>query len=274
MTDNTDKIDYTKYTGFTPDQLKQAMQNYQRIGKYGRQKKEAEETPERKAHVQAKYKELRAKLNYTPKPKPKPLYTPKPFNLMDFQEAINSLWFDFLKRNCKGYVVDDSNKGLIEQLVRYIIRDDKCRFDLDKGICLLGDLGTGKTYLMEQLSKFSQHHKLVTAFKYVTEEEIRIDMKATKGESFTKYTCNQWCFDDLGTKPNLKIYGDDYHLLNDLIHSRYKKWDKNRIITHVTANFTTEELNVDTTNFDARAISRLNQMCNVYYLTGESKRKL
>ena len=80
------------------------------------------------------------------------------------------------------------------------------------------------------------------------------------------------CYDDIGTNPKMKIYGEDIHLVNDIIKVRYNKWNVNRLPSHFTSNITKEELKADNTKYDLRSTDRLKQMCNVYFMKGNSRR--
>ena len=257
---------------YTKEQLQQIQESYRLIGTSARKKINENMSEEEQERIAYNLRLAAAKAKY-PKPKPKPkVFKPKPYQLLDYTEAKKIFWFKYL--NPEGdFKIDNENKTIVQELVKWSIRDKSCKFDLEKGIFLAGDVGCGKTRLMKALSEFTKGENLCTAFDYITEEEMRRQIKETAGAAFYgKLICGQMCYDDIGTNPKLKIYGEDIHLVNDIIKVRYNKWNGNRLPSHFTSNITKEELRSDNTKYDLRSTDRLKQMCNVYFMKGNSRR--
>ena len=159
-----------------------------------------------------------------------------------------------------GFVVDEHNKDLINQLYYYLIASEQFKGDLVKGILLLGAIGNGKTVIMESFIDVfnSTSNKIITTVH--AKDLSRIIIDNTVG-----YLNKRPLFiDDIGKEQeSIKNYGTTVHPFEDTINERYKNFG----LTFGTANYTLDDL-----PYDRHTIDRMKQMFNVIILPGKSRR--
>jgi|GEM_PF-553776 len=193
------------------------------------------------------------------------------------------------------FVVDDSNKTIIEQLY-YWITGDEANFDgqIGKGILLIGTYGSGKTLLMNALAgclnKFS-YWSSAEAAKKSDRGRYLIDKQECENASFSvhkmeardisltigtrdtaqgpvpkcKYETGSPLFvDDIG-KERLqhKDYGNVSYPWEELVVYRYTK----NLFTMGTSNFKLEDM-----PYSGHCKDRMKQMFNFIVLPGKSRR--
>lgn len=146
-------------------------------------------------------------------------------------------------------------------LAHWLAREPMEGVDLNKGILMVGNVGTGKTLLFRA---------------------VRDAMRASYGAQFGIRTCSEmvrsfadegyegiedWilgphvCFDDLGAEQMAQHFGNKTDLMAEVIEARYDRLSQGRKCwTHFSTNLGTDQIE---TRYGARAASRLRQMCNL-----------
>ena len=97
--------------------------------------------------------------------------------------------------------------------------------------------------------------------------------KAFRNETDIESKINQKMFgiDDLGEEHDkVKVYGTDINVGIELLSSRYNLMMKNGSLTFVTTNLTRKML---LNKYGARIDSRIDEMFNVFTMTGKDMRK-
>lgn len=182
--------------------------------------------------------------------------------------------------------IDMDNESVIWKLCLYFANDKRFEFEdegmsLNKGICLFGGVGVGKTTLME---KFFKNQKQSFVIKMCREVE---DEFATEGDKILKsYAYSRpvainadpyghqiigYCFDDLGTEPPSKYYGKNVDVMAEVLLNRYDKrlpFEQ----THITTNLSTDEI---FNRYGSRVSDRMQEMFNTitFNSTCKSRRK-
>ena len=161
-----------------------------------------------------------------------------------------------------------------------VISDLLCYFtgngvlDLDKGIYLYGAYGSGKTALMASIRRYLADYFPFNSngFLSVSLEKIIEDYKSEG--NIAKYSCGindnpiNLCIDEFGKEMNEKIYGTSADsVIKSMFMVRYELFGRGKL-THVTSNFSPEELNVEPILKD-----RMTEMFNFIELKGESFRR-
>jgi DNA replication protein DnaC len=183
----------------------------------------------------------------------------------------------------KKVVVDDENINQVRELCFYFAGDARFNGNLEKGLLLMGKLGTGKTLLLSlfqhnQIARFSVVKCRTVENAWINEskeQDIKVlDYYSTNrplpaNENKFGHTTAGWCFDDLGSesKPS-KRFGEEKNVLEEVLLNRYD----NRLpfnTTHITTNLNTTEIEKV---YGSRVRERLREMCNVITFTGESRR--
>lgn len=153
-----------------------------------------------------------------------------------------------------------------------------------KGILLIGNIGSGKTYLMlffaAALAQLQKSFSVVQT-TWITRDCIK-DAKEIDyygRNSFRKTPTGQCdftrpatiCFDDLGMEETeTKIYGNSLSIMTDILIDRHIMFTRHRMKTHATSNLGVDAL---AEKYSDRSASRFREMFNVVILEGTDRRK-
>jgi hypothetical protein len=160
-----------------------------------------------------------------------------------------------------NFIIDHTNKEVINQLYYYLSGSGQFKGDLVKGIIIMGDIGTGKTVIMDSfIDVFNEvSDKIITSIH--SKDVSRILLENEVG-----YLNKRPLFiDDIGKEQEaIKNYGTEVHPMEDLVNERYK----NFALTFATTNYKFADM-----SYSRHTIDRMKQMLNVLILTGKSRRK-
>lgn len=180
---------------------------------------------------------------------------------------------------CPGFKIDDSNRNTMNQLFLYMEgRSD--RLNANKGLLLRGDIGTGKSTIMQILNRYSHFTRGKTKGGYPV-GGFRIDSASYIANSYSMrgkdalelYTYNSGtprmiCFDELGREPMpAKYFGTELNVMQYIFQCRYEL--RHEALTHATTNKTISEIQ---RLYGAYIADRINEMFNVVELNGSSRR--
>ena len=185
------------------------------------------------------------------------------------------------------FVINDPIKVVIKAFSYYFNNDPefekmKPGWKLNKGICLWGNVGVGKTTLMNTLMDnpripFDMINCRVIVGNYLRDGYESIDIYR-RNNTYTYLDENQCrlttkfkgiCFDDFGVERDAVSYGDRVNLLEEIILDRYDNhipFDQ----THLTTNLTSDEIEK---RYGTRVRSRMREMFNLIELHGSDFRK-
>ena len=197
---------------------------------------------------------------------------------MPIDEAQQRFVFS-AKKIIPGFVIDSDNEEVIEGLIKYFNGQKSVingkELDLKKAICLSGNVGSGKTQIMEilKMCKFSNRLFGIKECRDMSElflndhyKGIRIFGKGAVSVDKKRHMM----FDDLGAENNINYYGNKVNVMADIITDRYKHFVNSDLKTHLTTNLTTQEIE---DNYGVRLLSRMNEMMNFVVLGGSSSSK-
>lgn len=184
---------------------------------------------------------------------------------LDYLKYSHTQILDYYKSK---YTIDDANKSVVENMCMYFT-EEKGKYDLNKGLMLIGGVGIGKTTLMEF---FRRNQK--ASYRLMSCREIESDF-SSEGEKSVAYCSYNvqiatnsnpfghqeigFCFDDLGTEANGKHFGKEKNVIAEIILNRYD----NRLpyhYTHLTTNLTAEEIR---SQYGTRVTDRMREMFNI-----------
>jgi len=199
------------------------------------------------------------------------------------QKSGFNLILDAIVENGK-FDFDDNNTLAVKKLFAYfngVVSDcEKLEMNLNKGILLVGPVGTGKTDLMESFQGYCSEVIQMNGFQMYTAAEIVDGVKVNGMEFMREFSENskdniqriKTCYvDDIASKnEKAKNYGNDANVIEDFISIRYNIFKRYRKLTHFSTNIYPIDLKK---LYDARIIDRLIEMCNILELTGPSRRK-
>ena len=187
---------------------------------------------------------------------------------MDSEE----IYHDFIKRlriyvYPEDLILNDEIKNTIGQLVLWYSNDKRFKGDINKGIILRGNCGTGKTMILETLLdiiEFGDNKKPILIHvrdlqnHYISNNHERID---TLKNRFLIL------IDDVGVEnPDIKNFGTILEPFNDLFDYRYR----NRLDTIISTNLTPEKIK---DIYGDRILDRFKESFNEYVFDFKSLRK-
>lgn len=193
------------------------------------------------------------------------------------------------KRQYPNFVLDQYSEPNFSLLCMYFSGSEKmleAGYSLNKGLCLMGGVGVGKTTLMRMFVS-----NQVQSFLIRSSRELANDFAKHGYAEIEKYygtlTCENFffdpynfnghkelgiCFDDLGSENTTKNYGNETSVVSEIILSRYDKLNMNRNMTHITTNLLPDEIEK---KYGTRVMDRIKEMfnCVVYPGNTPSRRK-
>lgn len=176
--------------------------------------------------------------------------------------------------------VDEYNIEIITQLCAYFTNDSSFKGSFEKGILLMGNVGQGKSQLMQLFCANQKQSYVMRSCKEITDGYFRLEnneqdtyMKRyhhaiPAGESrYFGQSILGYCFDDLGTDEEKKHYGNAINVMNEIILSRYNRLHELKMMTHMTTNLGGTEIERD---YGTRTRSRMKEMFNVLKFSKEA----
>ncbi len=141
-----------------------------------------------------------------------------------------------------------------------------------KGLMLYGNVGSGKTVMLELFSR-----NVVQSYKVFSCEQIEEEYRRGKGvdgtlERYSQMLHNEYrlpyynqqllgiCFDDFGSEKTANSYGDVRELMYNILMARYRSESCKGPRTHLTSNLTLELI---AERYNERMIDRMKQMFNL-----------
>ncbi len=204
----------------------------------------------------------------------KPLYTlENNIRIYDFKACLHYLQAKGKYKYGDEFSLRKEDYTLIRKMLCYAIRDEeacqKYEIDFNKGILLLGPVGSGKTSLMTLIRDF-----FPTSFRPILKSTRQVSYEFIKEgyEIIDQYGKSDkvFCFDDLGVESSLKHYGNECNTMGEILLSRYDQFIQFGTITHVTTNLNSVELEK---MYGVRVRSRLREMFNLITFPKETQDK-
>lgn len=189
------------------------------------------------------------------------------------------------------FVLDPNNRKVFELLSLYFTNNPDFestskRWSLQKGIMLLGPVGSGKSFTMRLFNVIAGqiHFK---AFRMESADFISDAFEIEGKQGISKYTHRSFfshhsgnsldpekpihlLIDDMGTEPRVSNhFGNQTSVIADVTKARYDYLHLG-MLTHATTNLDWEDLR---DVYGERVFSRFHEMFNVIILDGQDRRK-
>ena len=164
------------------------------------------------------------------------------------------------------FVIDHTNKHIIDGLFWWFFNDPRSCYDLNKGILLKGDKGTGKTTMVKAFRQFliemNQGFAMTTA--------IKLSLEYAKTGDIDQWTTYKMvCIDEIGREGMGKHYGNELNVIGYILHERYALWKTNKYITIATTNKDADEIE---DMYGEVIRDRVKEMFNHIAMVGDSRR--
>lgn len=151
------------------------------------------------------------------------------------------------------FKVDDIDRPVVLKLLAYFLRDEPVAkdegIDLDKGVLLTGRIGCGKTSLISLMRSLCAEAYRPTI---ISCRDISFEFGRIGFDLIGRYSRNAFfpysniprvhCFDDLGLETNINFWGNNCNVMAEILLSRYDMLITNKMLTHVTTNLNSQEL--------------------------------
>lgn len=188
----------------------------------------------------------------------------------------------------RAFVIDDNNREVLRFLLYYF---NDCPlaeevfpgrgYKLHKHILLQGNVGTGKTLLMEIFSEYLRYTGNPNFFYNLSVTQMinyytlhnNLDRYTFNEEENKGFQCKpvNICLNDIGVQTTT-FYGMDTKVLTDeFLHARNEIWSQFHLKAHVTTNLSIEQLKEKYNDGFGRLIDRF-KTYNVIPLGGNSRR--
>lgn len=152
-----------------------------------------------------------------------------------------------------AFQIEDIDRPVVIKLLAYFLQDQAVAIaegiDLHKGILLTGKIGCGKTSLinlMRPLSAESYRPHMTSC------REISFEFSKIGYDVISRYSRNAFfpytdvprihCFDDLGLEQTVNYWGNNCNVMGEILLSRYDLFIIHKMLTHVTTNLNSQEL--------------------------------
>lgn len=204
--------------------------------------------------------------------------TASPFDYHFMLQKVSAVGKDMFGRD---FTIEDGDKPVITRLLSYFLKDENVaaaeHIDLHKGLMVMGPVGCGKTSLMKVMSNYCAS-KDRPVFRSCNQVIIDFNSKGydsieqyTKG-SFVYYSAapRVYCFDDLGLEGTGYYYGCNANVMAEILLSRYNYFISRHMVTHVTTNLNSDELE---SIYGNRICSRMREMFNLVAFSNRSTDK-
>jgi len=177
------------------------------------------------------------------------------------------------------FVIDEFNKIAFKELLLYFTGNEEFSGDLNKGILLIGEIGTGKSLIFKIFKYYTMNIIRTNSFQMHSSIDIVDNVNTYGSEYLQQYSHNldgskphpiRCYIDDLATvHEKIMHYGTEMNVIEQLISLRYNIFEKYGTLTHSSSNIYPSEMK---DRYDMRIIDRMKEMFNIIELTGNSRR--
>jgi DNA replication protein DnaC len=182
-------------------------------------------------------------------------------------------FFNILKHHEPKFVINEfENRQPISDIFEYFIGLETCKLNRDKGICLIGSKGSGKTLLFKALKDYTMHVLRCNSFSSY-DSKIIIDSCAINGtKCFNEFNYvgkdpKTIYIDDIGKESEIiNHYGTKTNVIESFLDERhiiYKRFNK---LTHLSTNLLPSQIKEF---YGERIADRFNEMFNIVILSSK-----
>lgn len=181
---------------------------------------------------------------------------------------------DIAKELCPTFTIDNDNKAVLNDLFNWCLMLQG-RYNPHKGLLIQGNIGTGKTTMLEVIRRFCakvrpKENGFPYSFRTTKASQVVADFNSKGYVGLETYIRTEHqAFDDLGTEPlRVNYYGTMICAMEYVILERYGRYGD---FTHITTNLDFKELQ---TIYGDRFYDRCKEMFNIVEMNGPTRRML
>lgn len=208
--------------------------------------------------------------------------SPKPYLItedIDFAGRWETL-LRIARAICPEFEINDQNRAIYENGVKYFAGDPSCKYDLRKGLYFFGPVGVGKTVYFKIFEALNVAIRSQNNYQRISINEL-IDGFSSSGykyfsdsgitPSFYSRSVKHILLDDLGQSSGIiKHFGSEINVIAEFIQRRYYAYTENYHLTHITSNIQPAKIKPEYGDFIA---SRMREMFNIVLFPGDDRRK-
>ena len=183
------------------------------------------------------------------------------------------------------FKIDSYNSDILMNLLLYFTGNKeiiyngvakKCNLDLNKGLLIVGGVGSGKSKMFELFRLYTYEILQTNTFQYLLSSQIVKDVDSKGLAELEQYSLKANAkrpiyIDDIASvNENVTHFGTVINVIEQLLQDRYNLFIRNNFLTHATSNKYPAEL---AKIYDIRTIDRFNEMFNIIELDSPSRRK-
>ena len=184
---------------------------------------------------------------------------------------------NILKYLQPNFKITEQNKEIIGWMLDYFTGSENSHYDLNKGLFVIGNVGSGKTLLFDAFKIYTAQVIQTNSFIFHNAKNI-IDNAGKEGIvtvnniNYIDQFPTVIYIDDIGKdSENVTHYGTKFNVLEQLFDERYLIFSRFNKLTHVSTNLKANEIKVV---YGERIADRMSEMFNVVTLkSNESFRK-
>lgn len=192
-------------------------------------------------------------------------------------EEINALkrrFMEVAQRVCPGFEIAPADKPRVNEIFMWCIEHPDSKLDLNRGLWLWGNIGTGKSTMLKVIKEFckaiDKRDSKGDLYGFRISDAIEISAEYQRGgyEAVQTYIdSNRQAFDEVGAETPTMHYGKEEDTMRYILQRRYDY--RHRNFTHVTSNLALDQI-ADV--YGSRVYDRCNEMFNFVHFEGYSKR--
>lgn len=184
------------------------------------------------------------------------------------------------KQVCNRFVIRDEMKPIYNDIFNWCIMDYNGVLDPDKGLWLYGNIGTGKSTLLEIIKRFSSLYRpwmlpdgkvIPFSFRISNTIEVCAEYSRAGYEGIATFIdSSRQAFDELGSEAiPTGHFGTAENVMQYILQRRYDR--RHESITMVTTNITKDEI---MKRYSPRIYDRCKELFNFVEIPGKTFRKL
>lgn len=193
-----------------------------------------------------------------------------------------------LRGQHRRFVVDDNNRQILRFLMYYFNGCKKAEevfpekgYKCSNNLLLCGEVGVGKTLLMQAFAKYLELTKNPRAFKNLSVTQMinyyklhnHIDRYTFNEEGSRKFEGDPFniCLNDIGLQTHQYFGTDTKVMVCEFLYARNDIWQQQGKFAHITTNLAPKELKLYFEDGFGRLSDRF-KTYNVIHLKGKSRR--